>query len=169
MRTGLRSYEGWLRSYGALASARVSEDARDGAADPDLPEDAAWWEEYLSEGLVGLPAWEGPPDVEENPMIPTMVAEVAREEESARMLVAELFGALFAESGVRTYAGPVYLQRSEREILEPFFVVALEGRRVRYEGDCLLADLVLPCAAARELESVHYRLASAVERWEATS
>lgn len=154
----VRSYEGWLEAYGAFQRARAQESNRDAA----LPADAGWWEEYLREGLEGLPAWEGPREDTDNPAIPAMVAEVEGEAESARTLVADLFGALFAGGDVRTYAGPV--ERGERQILGPYFVVVVEGRLVRYEGEWTLEDLA--GADGVGPEAVHRRLASAVAGWE---
>lgn len=161
MRRALRTYEDWLKAYGARQRARA---VSGGAGNWEPPGDAAWWEEYLAEGLGGIAAGEGPPDAVENPTIPVMVVEMAREEESARMLVSDLLAALFAARGVRAYAGPV--ECSGSEILDPLFVVAIRGRSVLYEGEWLLKDFALPSAERAQVRALHGRLVAAVAGWQ---
>ena len=165
MTGGVLSYERWVARYGELARAELVLGLRAIGADDDLPADASWWEEYLAEALVGATLYEGDTDASENPEVPIMVAEVGLEEASARSLVKNLFGAMF-EEGARAYAGTAAGERDEREVLAPYFAVVIEGRRVLYEGEWLLSQLVVD-ERKGGLRELHGRLAEAVSGWEA--
>ncbi len=50
-------------------------------------------------------------------------------------------------------------------MLEPYFVVVIEGTKVLHEGEWLLSQLVVEEGTEEGLRGLHERLAEAVSEW----
>lgn len=128
--------------------------------------------ELLLDALDPMPMFEGSPEPVENPLVPSRIAEVHAELESALTMIEHLFAALFdAGTQAKVYtAATDYDGEDHPNLLAPFSVVAVAGtagylgRRVLYEGECMIEEFsVRDCS---ELIELHERLRnSVVDGW----
>lgn len=112
--------------------------------------------------------FEGEPDVIGNPPVPAAVAHVYAQQQAATSLLGNLFRALFnPEASASVYTTVGYDGDGEACLLAQFAIAILAGvpsfeqRRVLYEGEWLLEELVADSPAG--LRELHGCLYSAFE------